>query len=184
MGDVSTRVWGSSLSDHAPLKWLPFLVSIMSVGRAYVRDIEPVLQVINISNSDAYRGIIPPEQFNDPNLTLDQLHKEFENMIFYAYRLENKPVGVAALRIDEGEAGTVRWVHVLPENRRKGVGTSLMRHIESEAKKMGLKKLRVAYVWEKAYWAKGFYTKLGYKKKEKVTLPWGDRAYIYEKAVP
>jgi len=156
----------------------------MSVGRAYARDIESVLQVINTSNSDAYRSIIPPDQFKDPILTLDQLHKEFENMIFYAYRLENKPVGVAALRIDEGEAGTVKWVHVLPEHKRKGVGTSLMRHIESEAKKMGLKKLRVAYVWEKAYWAKGFYTKLSYRKKEMVTLPWGDHAYIYEKAVP
>jgi N-acetylglutamate synthase-like GNAT family acetyltransferase len=156
----------------------------MSVGRVNARDIESVLQVINRSNSDAYRNIIPPEQFKDPILTLDQLRKEFENTIFYAYRLENKPVGVAALRIDESETGIVRWVHVLPERRRKGVGTSLMKKIESEAKKMGLKKLRVAYVWEKAYWAKDFYTKLGYKKKEKVALPWGDHAYIYEKAIP
>jgi len=156
----------------------------MSVGRADVRDIELVLHVINTSNSDAYRSIIPPEQFKDPILTIEQLHKEFENVIFYAYRLENKPVGIAALGIEGDETGIVRWVHVLPGHRRRGLGTSLMKNIESEAKKMRLKKLRVAYVWEKAYWAKNFYTKLGYKKKEKVTLPWGDHAYIYERTLP
>ena len=156
-------------------------MSIMSVGRAGAKDIESVLYVINTSNSDAYGSIIPPEQFKDPILTIEQLHQEFENMIFYAYKFGNKPIGVAALRVDGRKTGTVRWVHVLPEHRRKGVGTSLMRNIESEAKKMGLKKLRVAYVWEKAYWAKNFYTKLGYEKKSTVSLPWGDQAHVYEK---
>jgi N-acetylglutamate synthase-like GNAT family acetyltransferase len=155
----------------------------MSVGRVYPRDVESVLYVINASNRDAYRSIIPSEQFKDPILTAEQLRREFENMIFYAYRLENKLVGVAALRIDEGKTGTVRWVHVLPENRRKGVGTSLMRNLESEAKKMGLKKLRVVYVWEKAYWAKNFYAKLGYEKKSTISLPWGDQAHVYEKSL-
>jgi N-acetylglutamate synthase-like GNAT family acetyltransferase len=153
----------------------------MSVGRVYPRDVESVLYVINTSNRDAYRSIIPSEQFKDPILTVEQLRQEFESMIFYACRLENKLVGVAALRIDDGQNGTVSWVHVLPENRRKGVGTSLMRNLESKAKKMGLKKLRVAYVWERAYWAKNFYSKLGYEKKSTVSLPWGDKAHVYEK---
>jgi GNAT superfamily N-acetyltransferase len=153
----------------------------MSVGRVSARDIELVLHVINTSNSEAYRSIIPLEQFKDPVMTVEQLHQEFENMIFYAHRVGNRPIGVAALRIDGRETGTVRWVHVLPEHRRKGVGTSLMRNIESEAKKMGLKKLRVAYVWEKAYWARNFYAKLGYRKKSTVSLPWGDQEHVYEK---
>lgn len=58
-----------------------------------------------------------------------------------------------------------------------------MRNIESEAKEMGLKKLRVAYVREKAYWAKNFYAKLGYEKKSTVSLPWGDQAHVYEKTL-
>jgi len=152
----------------------------MSVGRADARDIESVLYVINTSNGDAYRSIIPPDQFKDPILTVGQLHEEFENMIFFGYRFGTKLVGVAGLRIDGEETGTVRWVHVLPEHRRKGVGTSLMKNIESEAKKIGLKKLQAVYVWEKAYWAKNFYTKLGYKKGKTTTLPWGDQAHVYE----
>ena len=154
----------------------------MSVRRADARDAGQVLQVINISNRDAYRSIIPPEQFKDPILTLEQLVKEFDNMDFYVCRVEDKLVGVAALRIGEGAAGAVRWVHVLPEHRRKGIGTSLMKHIEREAKDVRLRKLRVIYVWERAYWAKDFYTKLGYSRAEPVTLPWGDEAHVYEKA--
>jgi N-acetylglutamate synthase-like GNAT family acetyltransferase len=153
----------------------------MSVERVNASDIELILHVINTSNSDAYRSLIPPEQFKDPILTLEELMREFSNMRFYAYKLRNKFVGVAALRIDEGETGIVRWVHVLPEHRRKGVGSSLMEHVESEAKYLGLKRLRVVYVWERAYWAKNFYAKLGYQKRDTVTLPWGDTAHIYER---
>jgi N-acetylglutamate synthase-like GNAT family acetyltransferase len=155
----------------------------MSVRRADARDVESVLQVINTSNRDAYRSIIPPEQFKDPILTRKQLLKELGSMDFYVCRVEDKLVGVAAFRIGEGAAGVVKWIHVLPEHRRKGVGTSLMKHVEGEARGVGLRRLRVVYVWEKAQWAKSFYTRLGYSRTETITLPWGDKAHIYEKAL-
>lgn len=59
----------------------------------------------------------------------------------------------------------------------------LMKHVEREAMKVGVKKLQVVYVWEKAFWAKNFYAKLSYKKRNSVTLPWNDRAYVYEKTL-
>ena len=42
----------------------------------------------------------------------------------------------------------------------------------------------VLYVHNRADWAKNFYIKLGYKMGDRVTLPWGEHAYIYEKALP
>ena len=69
------------------------------------------------------------------------------------------------------------------EHLRKGVGTSLIKHIENEAKKMKLKKLMVFYVHDRADWAKNFYVKLCYKMDDRVILPWGEHAYIYEKAL-
>ena len=77
----------------------------MGVRRAHARDIELVLQVINTSNRDAYRSIIPPQQFKDPILTPEQLMKEFDTMNFYVCRVEDQLVGVAALQIDESAAG-------------------------------------------------------------------------------
>jgi GNAT superfamily N-acetyltransferase len=155
----------------------------MSVKKADAQDIESILWIINTSVRDSYRGIIPQEHYKDPVLTLEQLGKEFELMTFYAFKVEDKPLGVAALRKGEHGNGIVRWVHVLPGYRRKGVGTSLMKHIEGEAIRMGLRKLQAVYVWEKANWAIDFYTKLGYKKRNTITLPWGDRAHIYEKTL-
>lgn len=153
----------------------------MSVKKADVHDVESILFIINTSVRNSYKSIIPPEQFRDPVLTLEQLVKESKLMTFYVCSVENRFVGVAALRILKHKNGIVRWVHVLPEYRRLGVGTSMMKHIEGEAKKIGIRKLRVVYVWEKAYWARNFYNKLGYRKGKTITLPWGDQAHIYEK---
>ena len=146
-----------------------------------MKHVESILFVINKSNTDAYRDIIPPQHFQDPVLTLDKLLEEFECMIFYTYRLEDKLVGVAALKVEKNQLGCIRWVHVLPEHQRKGIGTSLIKHIEKEGEKMRLKKFRVLYVRQRADWARNFYTKLGYKIGDRVILPWGEYAYIYEK---
>jgi len=143
----------------------------MSVQRADPKDVESILFVINKSNGEAYRDVIPPEHFRDPVLTLDGLLEVLEHMTFYTYKLEGEVVGVAALKFESKEVGAVRWVHVLPEHRRKGIGTALMNHLESEAKKKRLKRLRVLYVHDKAYWAKNFYKKLGYRAADKVALP-------------
>jgi GNAT superfamily N-acetyltransferase len=72
---------------------------------------------------------------------------------------------------------------VLPEHRRKGIGTTLIRHIEVEAAKMGLKRLTVSCVFDEAGWAKSFYVKLGYKVGDMIALPWGGSAHLYEKAL-
>lgn len=69
--------------------------------------------------------------------------------------------------------GYVRFVYILPEHQRKGIGTSLVTYIEVEARKLGLRKLIVPYVDVNAYWAINFYIKLGFKVVEKREKPWG-----------
>jgi N-acetylglutamate synthase-like GNAT family acetyltransferase len=151
----------------------------MSVRRADVKDLEAILFVINKSNSEIYRSIIPREYFKEPVLSIDELIEDFRKMTFYAYKVEGNTIGVAALKVVGDEVGQIRWVYVLPERQRKGVGTSMIRRIENEAKKMRLKKLIVPDVHEKAYWARDF-TKLGYTAVGRTPRPWGDDV-IYEK---
>jgi N-acetylglutamate synthase-like GNAT family acetyltransferase len=152
----------------------------MSIHRADIKDLEAILLVINKSNSEAYRKIIPPEYFKEPVLSIDELMEDFRRMTFYAYKVEENAVGVAALKVVGDDVGQIRWVYILPEYQRKGVGTSIMEYIENEAKKMRLKKLIVPDVHEKAYWARNFYTKLGYTLVGRTPRPWGDNV-IYEK---
>jgi len=72
----------------------------------------------------------------------------------------NKILGTASLREDFGEA-----VFVNPRFHDQGIGTALMMVIEEEAKKKGIKKLRV----ESSFTAESFYEQLGYKKFKKGT---------------
>lgn len=153
----------------------------MSVHRADVKDIEKILFVINKSNSEAYKKIIPPEYFKEPVLTLDELLEDFKSMTFYTHKLEDKVVGTAALKAESDEVGSIGWVYVLPEHQRKGVGTSLLTNIEKEAIRMKLKKLRVL-ANENAYWARNFYIKLGYKMINKIPRRFGDDV-VYQKTL-
>jgi len=168
------------LSDQA--NWAGGERALLGVERAARREIEAILSVINISNREAYRDIIPQEHFREPVLTPEELLKLMEELTFYVYKDEGDAIGVAALRVGVGVAalrvggegtGRVDWVYVLPEHQRRDVGTSLMNHIEDEAVGMGLRKLALA-ANEKATWACNFYTKLGYKRISKIPRPWGD----------
>lgn len=152
----------------------------MSVHRADVKDIEKILVVINKSNK-AYKKIIPPEYFKEPVLTRDELLEDFKSMTFYMHKLEDEVVGTAALKVESDEVGSIRWVYVLPEHQRKGVGTSLVTNIENEAIRMKLKRLRVL-ANENAQWARNFYKKLGYKMINKIPRRFGDDV-VYEKTL-
>ena len=145
----------------------------MNVRKSDVKDAREVLYVINRSNAEAFEKIIPPEYFKEPVFTFGELLKKFRDMIFYVCELEGEIIGVAALQIESGSLGNVRFVYVLPEHQRKGVGTSLVTYIEAEARKLKLETLRVFYVDINAYWAINFYTKLGYTVVDKRKKRWG-----------
>jgi N-acetylglutamate synthase-like GNAT family acetyltransferase len=154
----------------------------MSIYRAHVKDIEVILFVINKSNSEAYRKIIPREYFKEPVFTHEELSQKFREMTFFIYELEDESVGVAALQVEGEGLGSVRFVYVLPEHQRKGVGTSLVTYIEAEAGRLGLKTLRVPHVDMNAHWAISFYTKLGYRAVDKRKKPWG-YDFFFEKSL-
>jgi len=135
----------------------------MMIRRANESDVERILYVINYTNQLFYRNIIPKEYFKEPVLSRAELELLFEKQRFFVFEVDSAIVGVASLeKVNEIE-GMVHWVYVLPEHERTGVGTSIMRAVEEEAKKTGLKTLTL-FANARAPWALGFYKKLGYKK--------------------
>ena len=81
-------------------------------------------------------------------------------------------VGVAALYAEDEQAGRVRWVFVLPEHQRQGIGTALVSHVEHRARELGLRRLRLVTP-ARAGWAIRFYGKLGYEPAGEIENPWG-----------
>jgi N-acetylglutamate synthase-like GNAT family acetyltransferase len=142
------------------------------IERATLDKAEEILSVINASNAEAYKGVIPKEHFREPVLSLERLVQDFERMTFYIYKSEGGILGVAALEAESEETGRLHWVYILPEHQREGIGTALVTHVERKAREMGLRKLRLLTV-EKAKWAVDFYKRLGYRLADKIERPWG-----------
>lgn len=142
------------------------------IEKAYLSDAQEILLVINISNREAYKKVIPKEYFREPVLSLTELLRDFERMSFYVYKSEGRIVGVAALEVEGEERGRIHWVYILPEYQRRGIGTALVRYVEQKAKEIGLKRLRLLTVGQ-ADWAVSFYKKSGYALADKVERPWG-----------
>lgn len=82
-----------------------------------------ILLVINTSNHEVYKNIIPKEYFKSPVLSPEELLKDFERMTFYVHKNESRIIGVGALQIESEETGRIRWVYILPEYQRMGIGT-------------------------------------------------------------
>ena len=152
------------------------------IKKADLSEAEEILLVINTSNREAYKKIIPKEYFREPVLSLAELLRDFERMSFYVYKSEGRIVGVAALEVEGEERGRIHWVYILPKYQRRGIGTALISYVEQEARKMGLKRLRLLTV-EGAYWAVNFYKKLGYTLTVRVANPWGFDVFL-EKELP
>ena len=153
----------------------------MAVRTADERDAEEVLRVINESNREVYRAIIPAEHFREPVLTGEEFETLAGRMTFFVHEREGRVVGVAALEDRGDQTGQVHWVYVLPGWQRRGVGTALVRHIEGEAATMGMRRLLVVTAMG-AHWARVFYQKLGYRPVEEEDTPEGGVAR-FEKAL-
>jgi N-acetylglutamate synthase-like GNAT family acetyltransferase len=136
------------------------------------RDVEAMLRVINTSNAESYRRIIPAEYFKEPVLSRAELLEHLTRMEFYVYQEDDEVVGVSALSRRDEAAGELRWVYVLPGHQRKGVGTALIESLEEKAREEGLSEM-ILFTDENASWAITFYEKLGYRREGKRKLPWG-----------
>jgi len=143
-----------------------------SIEKAHPNNVEEILSVINTSNREAYKNVIPEEHFREPILSLEKLLEDLERMAFYVYRGQGRVVGVAALQTESEGIGRIHWVYVLPAYQRRGIGTALVTHLEQEAREIGIGRLRLRTV-EKAIWAVSFYEKLGYSLAERIEMPWG-----------
>ncbi len=142
------------------------------IEKACSNDAEEALALINKTNREAYKNIIPKEYFKAPVLSLEELLEVFERMTFYVYKRADRIFGVAALQIESEETGKLNWVYVLPKHQRKGIGTTLISHLERKAREMGLKRMRLRTI-EKADQAVNFYKKLGYNLAYRIEVPWG-----------
>ncbi len=129
------------------------------------KDLEIVLEILNITNKAFYQAIVPADTFREPYLTTEGLAEESERKAFTVYELRGKIVGVAAFAARCFEIGVVDRVYVLSGFQRRGIGGALLAHIERCDGGQGGREI-VLWTDPRAAWAIAFYRRLGYSEIE------------------
>ena len=119
-------------------------------------DLATILAIINDA-AQVYRGVIPADCWHEPYMPRDELVKEIADAIrFWVTEESGRLTGVMGIQ-DKGEVALVRHAYVEPTMQRKGVGASLLRHVQSLTSKPIL-----IGTWRDATWAIAFYQRNGF----------------------
>jgi len=120
-------------------------------------DVEAICEIINDA-AEAYRGIIPADRWHQPYMSREQLEQEINvGVEFWGFEEDRILIGVMGIQ-DKWDVTLIRHAYVKSRMRNRGVGSRLLRFLESTTKKPIL-----IGTWADATWAVAFYQKHGYR---------------------
>ena len=120
-------------------------------------DFEVILEIINDA-AQAYKGVIPVDCWHEPYMSREELKHEIEDRVcFWGFEDEDALIGVMAIQ-DKGNVTLIRHAYLRSNKRNQGMGTRLLRFLESTTQKPVL-----IGTWTDATWAIAFYKKNGYR---------------------
>jgi len=120
-------------------------------------DFEAIFEIINEA-AKAFEGVIPADCWHEPYMPREYLKEEIKTGVtFWGFEDGNELIGVMGFQ-DKGPVTLIRHAYVRTDKRKQGIGTRLLRFLESTTDKpilMG--------TWADAVWAVVFYQKNGYR---------------------
>ena len=129
----------------------------MVIRQSVEADFAGILGIINDA-AIAYRGVIPVDRWHEPYMSASDLEAQIaEGVVFWIAEQEGRLLGVMGIQ-DKGDVALVRHAYVASTTQRSGVGTKLLRHVESLVDKPIL-----IGTWAAASWAIEFYRRNGFE---------------------
>ena len=117
-----------------------------------------ILHVVNDA-AEAYKGVIPQDQWREPYMSTEELKEEIESGInFYGWTENHTLVAVMGIQ-PSNDVTLIRHAYVLTSHQRSGIGTKLLNHLL----KLAQTSVILVGTWEAAYWAIKFYEEHGFK---------------------
>jgi ribosomal protein S18 acetylase RimI-like enzyme len=104
---------------------------------------------------------------NAPQLVLDKKLAVDDGLLFTA-EVDGKVVGSVMAGYD-GHRGWIYSLAVLPEHRRRGLGSRLVRHAEEHLKALGCPKINLQ-IMKGNEAVESFYRKLGYESEQRISM--------------
>jgi N-acetylglutamate synthase-like GNAT family acetyltransferase len=119
-------------------------------------DFAAILEIVN-DGAQRYKGVIPADRWHEPYMPAEELKKEIAaGVAFSVAEQDGRVVGVMGIQ-DKGDVTLVRHAYVATSAQRGGIGTKLLRHLESLTQKPVL-----IGTWAAATWAIDFYKRNGF----------------------
>src|SRR5437867_9907715 len=126
------------------------------IRKSLEADSAAMLMIVNAA-AQAYRGVIPADRWREPYMPSDDVEKEIaDGVVCWVAEEDGRLLAVMGIQ-DKGEVALVRHAYVAPSVQRRGVGTSLLRHVQGLAGKPVL-----IGTWTDASWAIEFYRRNGF----------------------
>jgi N-acetylglutamate synthase-like GNAT family acetyltransferase len=120
-------------------------------------DFEAILTIINDA-AIAYKGVIPSDRWHEPYMTREELRTGIEDGVRFSCFVENDEIlGVMGIQ-DKADVALIRHAYVRTSQRKKGVGSLLLRELIKDSAKPIL-----IGTWRAAAWAIRFYEKHGFR---------------------
>ncbi len=120
-------------------------------------EFEIIYEIIN-DGAQAYKGVIPAERWHEPYMSHEELkHEIADGVVFWGCEADQELDGVMGIQ-DKGDVNLIRHAYVRTRARQQGIGTRLLKHLESTIDKPIL-----VGTWADALWAISFYQKNGYR---------------------
>jgi GNAT superfamily N-acetyltransferase len=117
-----------------------------------------ILAIVNAA-AEAYRGVIPPDRFNEPYMPAAELDEEIAaGVAFWGYEDDGGLVGVMGVQTVR-DVDLIRHAYVAPGRQRGGVGGALLEHLLERAERPVL-----VGTWATADWAIRFYERHGFAR--------------------
>ena len=128
----------------------------MVIRKSVDADFPEILSIVNDA-AYAYRGVIPADRWHEPYMPSEELAGEMNRgVVFWVAEQDGRLSGVMGVQ-DKGDVVLVRHAYVAPGTQRSGIGTTLLRHVESLIQKPIL-----IGTWAAASWAIEFYRRNGF----------------------
>jgi len=120
-------------------------------------DADGVWEIINDA-AQAYKGAIPEDRWHEPYMSRTELGQELEDgVVFWGAVDGDVLVGVMGVQ-DKEDVALIRHAYIRGDRRNSGIGSRLLRFLESTTNKPIL-----VGTWADAIWAITFYQKNGYR---------------------
>lgn len=137
-------------------------------------DIEILVDVIQNSFQDVAErfGLTPQNSPTHPsNCRAEWLLREMNRgVVFYILEDRERPVGCVALEQINDEVCYLERLAVLPDERRKGFGSALVRHVLDQARLLNAFRLQIGIIAEHKE-LHDWYENLGFEDTERKTFP-------------